>query len=237
MATVTIVAATIDSREPKWVQALGFNGAMTTVTAIDHGDLLVIAEDGSLIAVERKTVSDFLGSVKSGRVWPQLAGMRKQTKWCYLVICGRMQPSPDGYVTTKRGVTGWPWASIQGALLRAQELGAMIVWAASDEEYEATVMGLSNRGHEATVTLEPVRLPNILSAAERILVSLPGIGLDRVGDVLDYANTAGWALTFLTDTSHEDHVIGIGPGIKRKVRAALGLHENEILSVIIGNEN
>ena len=106
---MTIAAAFIDSREPKWIHGLTFGGAMTTVTALDHGDLLATTDDGTLIAVERKTVSDLLSSIKDGRLWPQLAGMREQTSWCYLVICGQMWPSSDGHVATERGVSGWPW--------------------------------------------------------------------------------------------------------------------------------
>jgi len=231
-----ISAAMIDSREPKWVQKLTFGAAMTTVTALEYGDLLATTDDGALIAVERKTVSDFLGSVKSGRVWPQIAGMRAQTKWCYLSVCGQMQPSADGFVITDRGVTQWLWSSVQGALLRAQELGAMIVLSATDNDYEPDVMRLSERSHEEIMAIEPVRTHHILSDAEKVLISLPGIGLDRAGVVLDYTKTAGWALTFLTNTDTEEQISGIGPGIKRKVRKAFGLKVNEILSVIMDED-
>ena len=226
---MTIVAAMIDSREPAWVQRLAFGKALTTVTKLDHGDLLATTDDGALIAVERKTVSDLLGSVRDGRIWPQLAGMRAQTPWCYLVVCGHMQPSADGNVVTDRGSNGWSWASIQGVLIKAQELGAVVVQVATDDDYEQTVMRLSSRSHDATIVIEPPRTPSVLSEAERILTALPGVGLEKVTALLDYAATPAWVLAFLCDLETDDKVPGIGPGTKKRIRKALGLKDNESL--------
>ena len=224
---MTIVAAMIDSREPPWVQCLAFGEALTTVTKLDHGDLLATTDDGALIAIERKTVSDLLGSIRDGRLWSQLAGMRAQTPWCYLVVCGHMSPSDDGHVLTDRGSNGWSWASIQGALIKAQELGAVVVQVATDDDYEQTVMRLSSRSHDATVVIEPPRTPSVLSEAERILTALPGVGLEKVTALLDYAATPAWALAFLCDLETGDKVPGIGLGTKMRIRKALGLKDNE----------
>jgi len=230
---MSIIAAMIDSREPTWVQRLTFGGALTTVTALEHGDLLATTDDGTLIAVERKTAGDLLGSLGDGRLWPQLAGMRQQTPWCYLVVCGLLSPSADGYTTTERGVTKWPWASVQGAMIQAQELGVVVVLAADDQDYEATVLRLSSRSHDATVMIKPVKEPSILSEAERILTAFPGIGLERVGAILDYTARPCWALAWLTHLDATDKVPGVGLGIKRNIRSALGLADNESLWVLI----
>jgi len=230
---MSITACLIDSREPQWVQRLTFGGALTTVTALEHGDLLATTDDGTLIAVERKTAGDLLGSLGDGRLWPQLAGMRQQTPWCYLVVCGLLSPAADGFTTTERGVTKWPWPSVQGALIQAQELGVVVVLAADDQDYEATVLRLSSRSHDATVMIKPVKEPSILSEAERILTAFPGIGLERVGAILDYTARPCWALAWLTHLDSTDKVPGVGPGIKRNIRAALGLADNESLWVLV----
>ena len=230
---MSITAIFIDSREPAWVQQLTFGGAMTAVTALDHGDLLATCDDGALLAVERKTSDDLLGSLSDDRLWPQLAGIRAQTQWAYLVICGRLEPATSGNTLTERGETKWPWASVQGALLKAQELGVFVVHCASDQGYESTVLRLSARSHSSTVTITPAKTARLFSEGEQILLSLPGIGAEKLSAILDYCGNAAWALTFLTDDDSRERVPGIGPGIKRKIRTALGLRTEEELAVVV----
>ncbi len=230
---MSITAAFVDSREPEWVQQLTFGGATTAVTALDFGDLLATCDDGALLAVERKTADDLLGSISDDRLWPQLAGIRIQTTWAYLVICGRLEPAANGNTLTDRGETKWPWASVQGALLKAQELGVFVVQCANDAEYEPTVQRLSARSHSNTVAITPAKTPRLFDEGEQILLALPGIGPEKIGTILDYCNNAAWALAFLTNDDAQEHVPGIGPGIKRKVRAALGLRPEEELAVVI----
>lgn len=232
---MTVVAAMIDSREPPWVQQLTFNGAMTTVTQLSYGDLLVTADDGTLLAVERKTASDLLGSIRDGRLWLQLAGMKEQTPWSYLVITGLLTCSADGKAQTERGVTGWSWGALQGALLKAQELGAFIVFGRDDSEYEPTIMRLAAHSRKETVVLQPAKQPAILNESERVLAAMPGIGPEKVGAIMDHTGTLGWALSFLTHMTEEEHIAGIGPATKRGVRAVLGLRDDEDLSVVVAD--
>ena len=226
---MTIQAAMIDSREPDWVRRLTFGGAPCSVATLDYGDVLATTDDGALVAVERKTASDLLGSLADGRLWPQLAGMRALTPWSYLVVTGRLAPSASGYVTTDRGVSKWTWASVQGALVQAQEMGVVVVQAASDSDFEPTVMRLGARDHGETVQIKPVKAASILSEAERILCALPGVGLERAQAIVEHCGRACWALAFLTETDSDESVPGIGPGVKRKIRKALGLADNETL--------
>lgn len=230
---MSITAIFIDSREPAWVQQLTFGGAMTAVTALDHGDLLATCDDGAMLAVERKTSDDLLGSLSDDRLWPQLAGIRAQTQWSYLVICGQLKPATSGNTLTERGETKWPWSSVQGALVKAQELGVFVVQCASDRDYESAVIRLSARSHSDTVVVTPAKAPKLLSEGEQILLSLPGIGPEKVGAIMDYCGNAAWALSLLTEVESKERVPGIGPGIKKKVRTALGLQPEQELAVVI----
>lgn len=229
---MSITAVLVDQREPSWVQGLMFGGAMKTVTMLDYGDLLATTDDGVMIAIERKTVSDLLGSIKDGRLWLQLAGLRAQTPWAYLVICGALSPSTNGRVLTDQGEVGWNWSSIQGALLKAQELGVFVVQCADDASFEETVMLLSGRSHEPTAIIPPVKEPVLMGTGEQILTSLPGIGGDKVARLLAYTGRPCWALNFLTDTDSRERVPGIGPQTKARIRTALGLRDNEELAVV-----
>jgi hypothetical protein len=218
---MSITTVIIDSREPQWVQQLRFGAALTTVSMLEYGDLLAATDDGVMIAVERKTVSDLLGSIKDGRLWPQLAGLRAQTPWAYLVICGTVWPSAAGQVVTERGETGWNWSSLQGALLKAQELGVFIVQCPGDADFEETVVTLSGRSHESTTIIAPAKEAIPLAAGEQILASL-----------LAYTGRPCWALSFLTDTDTRERVPGIGPQTKARIRQALGLRDDEELAVV-----
>lgn len=234
---MSIVAATIDSREPKWVQALTFGGVPTTVAALDYGDLIAVTDDGVIIGVERKTAGDLLTSVADGRLFQQAAGLRQQTPWAYLVVTGMLY-CRAGNVCTDTGETGWSWASVQGALLSVQELGCQIVYAEDDGEYEATVVRLSSRSHGDTVTLKPLKAPELVSDGERVLSALPGVGLERAGSILDYCGSAAWGLVMTTHHErHGDHIPGIGPGTRAKIREALGMKENEELTVVMNGED
>ena len=225
---MSITTAIVDSREPQWVQLCTFGAPLVTVGMLEHGDLLATTDDNVMLAVERKTASDLLGSIKDGRLWPQLAGMRAQTPWAYLVITGTLSCDGDGYVATSRGVTGWNWASLQGALLKAQELGVFVVQCAEDA-YEETVTTLSARSHEATAVIQPVKQPVPLSPGEEILASLPGIGVEKLQRLLEYVGRPCVALHYLTETDTGEDVPGIGPATKRRIREALGLKPNETL--------
>jgi ERCC4-type nuclease len=229
---MSITAAVIDSREPKWVQGLSFNGAMVATGLLDAGDLLAICDDGTLLAIERKTPDDLLNSIRDERLWAQLAGLCQVTRWAYLVVTGELRQGPDGKVVTDARGTGWNWASVQGALLQAQEMGIFIVHCAGDEDYEAAVLRLATRSHRAEVVVSPAREPRILAQAEQILCALPGIGWERMQALMQHCGNAAWAMNYLTSIEASD-IPGIGPGTRRAIRKALGLKEDEELAVVI----
>jgi ERCC4-type nuclease len=226
-----ITAIMVDSREPEWVQHLTFAGISKVVTLLDHGDVMAATDDGNMLLIERKTPNDFLGSLRDGRLLPQLAEMLDTTRWAYLVVTGELLRGQNGNVITDRGETGWSWASVQGTLLTIQEMGVFVVFAGGDSDYESCVLRIGSRDRKPNLLLEPAKFPKILSAQEAIVASLPGIGVERVKLILDYCGTPAWAMVALTDLSTE--IPGIPKNVKSKVRAALKLAENEQLAITL----
>jgi ERCC4-type nuclease len=224
-----INAVIIDQREPTWIQSLTFGGVPTSVTILEQGDLLVAADD-AMLCIERKTPDDLLSSIQDDRLFRQAANLTTQTPWAYLVITGSLMCSSTGHVITQRGETGWAWGAVQGALLTVQELGVGVIQTGSEQDYERIVLSLSNRDR-SQLPLGTVRSTRFLSPGEAALAALPGIGIERLDELIKATGTVGDALAWLTRIGDKDRVNGIGEGICHGVRKALGLQDHEYLLV------
>lgn len=204
------------------------------VTALDYGDAWVTAANGDMICIERKAPNDLLGSIKDNRLFNQIAGIRAKTPWSYLVVTGVLTATVQGKVVADERVSGWDWNSVQGALLTVQEMGVRVVFAESDQDYEATICRLCNRERKSEFVIEPLAQPKFMSPGEIMLTALPGIGLERAQTLLrEFDNRPCDALAWLTwHRWNEEHpVAGIGKGVKTGVRKALNLEDHMILDV------
>lgn len=230
----TITAIMIDSREPDSVKNLKFGGIPTTVTMLETGDIYAVTDDGHTLVIERKTQDDFLNTLKDERLFPQLARMVEKrnaqiaagepvTEWAYLVIEEPFTADRSGKVITSRGVTGWSWASLQGTLLSIQELGVMVVYANGALDYQDCILRIGRRNRDAQMRVMPAKVPNVLGPAEVFLTSLPGIGIERAHEVLEWADhNVAHALIGLTDMEIKSPV---GLAMRRKLRDVIGLED------------
>lgn len=224
-----IAGIIIDNREPVWVQGLRFDGAPVSIEQID-ADALILLEDGTMLGIERKTAEDFLGTLRANRLWPQLARLRELTPWAYLVMTGDLRAGPGGKCVTDEGrETGWNYGSVQGALLTVQEIGVHVV-TCRELDYETTILRLAARDRSA-IRVQPARDTLLMSEGEQILSALPGIGEDKANRLIEHCGSAAWALTYLCLMGAQG-IPGIGDGIRRRVRKALGLDDWQILHVV-----
>lgn len=230
--TVSLTGIFVDSREPSQITSLKFGGVPVAVTTLEAGDCWASTDDGALLVIERKTPSDLLGSIKDGRLFQQVAAMVKQSKWSYVVISGAMAHTLDGYVITDNRTSGWRWDDIQGALLTCQELGANVVVCQSDQHYEDAVIRLARRERGEVKPLQPRVQAHVLTEAEKVLISLPGVGLERAGLLLGEFGSAAYAIAWLTWLNTFAELSGVGDGTKYSVRRALGLKADEWIAVL-----
>ncbi len=226
-----LVSVVIDKREPEYVQQLTFGGVPTSVDMIEGADLIAVCDDGACIAVERKTPSDLLGSLKDDRLFPQMSRLRTLTPWAYLVITGKLQPGQNGRCWADLRETLWSYWSVEAALLSCQEVGVGVVRIGSEPEYEQTIIRLASRDR-SNIRVQAARDLTLAGDGEMILAGLPGIGPERAKALLEYCGTPAWALTHLTGPGLHDRVPGIGEATKRRVRIALGLDEATELAVV-----
>lgn len=239
-----ITAVMIDSREPDWVKNLKFSGIPAMVTMLETGDVSAVTDDGHTLVIERKTPDDFLNTLKDDRLFPQLARMTEQrnaqqnagtpiTNWPYLVITDPFGCNRDGKVITQRGVTGWSYAAVMGTILSIQELGVFVVFCNGDADYQDCILRLGKRSRDPQMNLLPVRPANMLGPKAGFLTGLPGIGIEKVQEILDWSNhNVSHALIGLTDMEIESPV---GLSIRRRLRDLMGLQETENL-VIVGTQ-
>jgi ERCC4-type nuclease len=195
------------------------------VAALDAGDFRVATSDHRVLGIERKTSDDLLNTLGSNRLFNQAQRLRESTNWAYLLITGPLAPNADGYVITERK-TGWRWDAVQGALLTMQEMGVSVIHASDD--LEAAIIRLAARDRNEVTIYPPALDHSILSEGEAVIVSLPGIGLDRLRRVQEYCGKEPfWALIALTDPQDAYKTIpSLGPGTIARIRQALGLYDN-----------
>jgi len=243
---MNISAVMIDSREPEWVQRLQFGGAPTAVLALEAGDIHVLTTDGAQLIIERKTGEDLLNSLRDERLLPQMARLVEKrldeqaaqgafTTWPYLVITGTIYRGPDGKVFTgERGLTGWNWDAVQGALLTIQEMGVFVIFAGGDEDFEAAVVRLANRKRDL-ITLTPPRPPSILGPGAAFLANLPGVGPENSLKLVEWSNNEpAWALAGITDLAID---CPIPAATRRRIRAMLGLKDRQTLEIIFNQQD
>lgn len=227
-----LTSVMIDNREPQSIQSLKFGGVPCVRLQLECGDLWASTDDGEMLIIERKTVSDLLSSIKDGRLFQQVTAIRAKSKWGYLMVTGALTHSLDGHVITENRTTGWRFDDVAGALLTVQELGVSLIHCQSDSHYEDAIIRLARRDRKATKPIEPRTQAHVLTDAEKILTSLPGIGLERAGLLLGEFGSAAYAIAWLTWLNTWAEISGIGDGTKNNVRRALGLKGEEWIAIL-----
>ena len=215
---------TIDQNEaqhhPEFLR-LAWDDCLVCSAPLPAGDVRIDMPDTTIL-IERKAPGDLLESVKDRRLFNQLAEMRQQTEWVYVLIHGILVPTSDGmtrYLQNGAWVDRqWEWGSIQGALLSIQEIGAAIV---QDTDLHGAIARIMARSRDS-IKVPPRRDAYVFSPAESFLMSLPGIGSDKAQKLITLLGTPGMALEWLTGEYDQPRIDGIGPKTRQGVEDFLG---------------
>jgi len=224
---VTLRAAIFDSREPDWAKAPAWEDVPVTVSELPAGDAWLATEDATIV-VERKTFSDLLASVADGRLFDQCARMIEISKWCYLVVTGEHKVVNECYWANDKK-TGWTVRQVEGALATVQQLGVVVIRNIATGQYHDTLRWLAER-KRGDVPIAPLRAPVMASPAEKVLMAIPGIGEKHAAQLLEWYETAAWAIMALTD-GHAAKLPGIGPAKCAAAKQVYGLDYEQYLAV------
>lgn len=191
---------------------------------IAPASFLVGCTDGATMAIGYMDQRGFLESMRRKELSAVCIGLRALSEWAYLIIAPGLVCSSDGQ---KVQGTGWTWASAQGALLAAQELGVQIIQLQHPQQVPDYVLVLAARERGAKRVM-PIREALFLTPAEQMLLSIPGLGEERVTALLAHCGTASAALLALTWPGAALPT-GFGPKTRDAARLALGLRNDEAL--------
>jgi ERCC4-type nuclease len=138
----------IDHREPeKIARLLSEYHIEFEIKQLQAGDLWIVKED-EVVVVERKTIADFMVSLRNNRLWEQLLRFSSCTeiagckiKRCLLILEGKFEEYVQDYYEDSK-----LWASIMGALLEVLFVyNIPIVLAENDEALKALLRILIKR--------------------------------------------------------------------------------------------
>lgn len=217
-------AVIVDSREPDHIKHINF-GCPSMVQTLETGDLHIIGNDDQLIIVERKSTftSDFMNSIKDGRLFNQVARAKSMTPFVYVAIIGSISRARNGKAIVNGQVSGWEYASIRGVKTSIQELGAIVIDCVDEDDFRNWIIIELNNRSRGDVIVMPVREAAVFGGAENVLASLPGIGAKKAADLLQHFPNVGSALWFLTDIDDKQTKIpGIAENTKRNIVRLLG---------------
>ena len=210
------------------------------------GDVNIVLDDGSIIAVERKTAGDFVGSIADGHIFRQVEAMNDNAKWSCVVVEGSIKFDKKDMVVTDGRETNWKGVSVRGAQYAIMWSGCPIL-PTTVERYPWTLLEIAkfctkpeqhvqSLGHKRIVTFPPVELDT------EILSAFPGVGIKKAKSLQQFAmrnserevgglaESLAWASCFplLEKTSLPE---GWGTAMAANLRATLGLAPWEFLDI------
>lgn len=214
-----------------------------SVENLAFGDVNIILDDGTILAIERKRARDFLGSIGDGRLFRQVEQMSNGAKWCCVIVEGSFEFSENDMCIVDGEETNWRGASVRGAMMAIQWAGCPILFTENFPSAVVDVIQFCSKpdvhyqalGRKRIVSFPPVELK------EEIIAAFPGIGLKKARSLFEFAGAKNdgvstlaealcWA-TVLPMINPKGRPEGWGDKILLNFRAALGLKENEYLDI------
>ncbi|MBD3407077.1 MAG: hypothetical protein GF411_13245 [Candidatus Lokiarchaeota archaeon] len=221
----------IASNEREWAQKVtcGLNSSQVAFDdnpkAVDYM-LYCIGDDGQLFvrAIERKTPSDFLNTMKERRLDAELHRLLEDPDWWpYLLITGYFSSNKDRRIVVNGHIeTGWHENAVYGKLRQVQADGIIVTHCRSDHHLEDALLHIatSDIGEKR---IYPRRATRELSKGERVLESFDGVGIDLIERLKEYAGPQLFMqLMALLHPNTPNDIVGYGADRNNKIREIMG---------------
>jgi ERCC4-type nuclease len=195
----------IDKREPLvMIQELEKLAAKddipTSREMLKYGDWNWESPLGS-VKMERKSVSDLLGSLRSGRADRQFANLIDNADVPLLLLEGKIGEL-NGHITSgkpnQRWQALWQYSSVDHLLLSWQMAGLYVAHSPSQSKTPNRVISLykyTQKAEHAPRRNVKIDIPRNLSPQVATLVTLPGVGIKRATALARYPLEGLFSLT------------------------------------------
>jgi len=260
---IVIVDENENTQAPQIVEGLKRLFPQTIVASLPHrefgseritaGDINIPLDNGEILAIERKTATDFLNSIKDRHIINQVEVMHQNAKYCAIIITGKLAYSPvDDHVIADKRDTEWKGKSVR-ALLDLIQLSGCIIRYCPVSEYASMVKEIYDvvskpAEHRGIIKNRIVTFPPIDDRVQ-FLAQLPGVGLESAESLLNFAgmmesvkpdednntfSTVAQALhwlSILVQIDQDSRPKNWGPKRILTNRKFLGLNSNEYLKI------
>lgn len=218
-----------------------------TVTA---GDINIPLDDGSLLAIERKTATDFLGSIPNRHIFNQVEVMASHAKYSAIIVTGKLSYThKSDMVCADEIVTEWNGKSVRAVINAIQFSGCPVVFCPADEYCNMIVeiYNLVNKDdkHQGVIKNRIITFPPVDARVENI-AQLPGVGMTMADSALrwvkmmdedisedEYGTIASFYhwLSIMVQIDKGSRPAGWGAKKILTVRKFLGLKSNEYIAI------
>jgi ERCC4-type nuclease len=222
----------VDRREPPSIKSALAHACekaeiQLSETTEQYGDFVLLPPRGTqkVVAVERKAISDFVGSLTSGRLPVQLDGLRGVCDIPYLLLEGEMHTTlVDGKHMLMLGRTAskFNYFSLQMYLASIQDSGVRVAQTLSVTHTVLFVVKNYLRlcKGETEVTLFPRPQPKTMRPDVAALCAAPGLGPKAAEALIAKFGTVYATISADDDTLRSVH--GIGPSALKTIRRTFG---------------
>lgn len=159
--------------------------------SVTAGDINIPLDDGSILSIERKTPSDFLGSIPNRHIFNQVEVMAQHAKYSAIIVTGHFSYThKTDMVKADNILTEWNGKSVRAVINAIQFSGCPIVFCPADEYCNMIVeiYNLVNKNdkHQGVIKNRIITFPPVDARVE-FLAQLPGVGLVMAESILKFA--------------------------------------------------
>ncbi len=165
-----------DGREGKWIpQRLREMGIEVVIKRLSEADY-VITHSSYMVAVERKSASDYISSITDGRFFDQLHKLSKTYGLSFLIVIGQ----PDYYRIKKDAFMG---SLVSVALKSKQRVIPLHV--ENEEDFCIILKSLNKQVVEGRLRTAPRMRKTRADDNIAMLTAIPGIGEEKARKLLE----------------------------------------------------
>lgn len=188
---ILIVDTNEKATNKKVVKELEKCFSQVIVTTLIAGDVNVPLDDGSLLAIERKTPNDFLASIADGRIFEQVERMAQNAKYSAIIVTGYFtygEKNDMVYIDGEQ--TNWKGPAVRSTMSLIQYSGCALIFC-PPTRYPSQIAELYNTVNKPDERrgIKKHRIITFPPVDERVefIAQLPTIGLKLSESLLKFA--------------------------------------------------